>query len=42
MQVAYDLALTTHTSFKYILHEMMLIGSQNRKVGHDLVLKISF
>ena len=29
----------SHPSFKYILHDMMLIGSQTRKVGHDLNFK---
>ena len=32
----------SYTSFKYILHDMMLIRLQTRKVGHDLDLKISF
>ena len=32
----------SYTSFKSILHDMMLIGLQTRKVGHDLDLKISF
>ena len=27
------------TIFKYILHDMMLIGSETRKVGHDLDFK---
>ena len=42
MQMAYYLALTTHIQFKYILHDMMLIGSETRKVGHDLDLKNLF
>ena len=32
----------SYTSFKYILHDMMLIRSKPRKAGHNLDLKISF
>ena len=42
ISMAYYLALTTHTILKYILHDMMLIGSETRKVGHDLDLKSLF
>ena len=39
--MAYFLALTTHTGFKYILDDMMLMGHYSSKVGHDLDLKIN-
>ena len=42
MQMAYYLTLTTHTSCKYILDDMVLIRSKLRKVDHDLDLKIAF
>ena len=32
----------SYTIFKYILHDMMLIRSETRKVGHDLDLKRLF
>ena len=41
MQMAYDLTLTTHTGFKYILDDMMLITSLPSKVGHDLDFEIN-
>ena len=39
--MTYYLILTSYTSCKYILDDMMSIRSKPRKAGHDLDLKIS-
>ena len=42
MQIAYYVTDYSYTSFKSILDDVMLIRSYPGKVGHDVVLKISF